>query len=153
MYLRVRRDASAVFPCFDFSQLDFAHEGAADALDGPLVVALETMANNVISWSNDIIGMSRELSAGVENLVTVLRRERKLDWQDAVNAAADMCNAEMRDFVAMRESLEELCGPQLRSHRVELEGYVDALCAWMSGSISWHLGSQRFSWQQEERIA
>jgi Terpene synthase family 2, C-terminal metal binding len=135
-YLKIRRDASAVFPCLDFSLLDFAHEGAIGALDGPLVIALETMANNVISWSNDIIGMSRQRSAGVENLVTVLRRERKLDWQGAVNAAADMCDAEMHEFVAMRENLDAFCGPELRPYRAELDRYVDVLCAWMSGSMA-----------------
>ncbi len=93
-YLRIRRDSSAVFPCLDFALLDFAHDGAIAALDSPLVIALETMANNVISWSNDIIGMSQERSSGAENLVTALRRERELDWQGAVNAAAEMCDAE-----------------------------------------------------------
>jgi hypothetical protein len=135
-YLKIRRDASAIFPCLDFALLDFARGGAIGALDGPLVIALETMANNVISWSNDIIGMSRERSAGVENLVTVLRRERKLDWQGAVNAAADMCDAEMHEFVAMRENLDAFCGPELRPYRAELDRYVDVLCAWMSGSMA-----------------
>ncbi len=135
-YLNIRRDASAVFPCLDFALLDFARGGAIGALDGPLVNALETMANNVISWSNDIIGMSRGRGAGVESLVTVLRRERKLDWQGAVNAAAEMCDAEMREFVAMRESLHASCGPELQPYRAELDGYVDVLCAWMSGSMA-----------------
>ena len=111
-YLKIRRDASAVFPCLDFALLDFARGGAIGALDGPLVIALETMANNVISWSNDIIGMSREHSAGVESLVTVLRRERELDWQGAVNAAADMCDAEMHEFVAMRARPRRVLWPR-----------------------------------------
>jgi Terpene synthase family 2, C-terminal metal binding len=152
-YMRIRRDASAVFPCFDFSLLDFAREGSIEALDGPLVNALETMANNVIAWSNDIVGMSREVSAGIENLVTVLRRERQLDWQSAVNAAADMCNAEMREFVAMRENIDAFCGAELQPYRAELDGYLDVMSAWMSGSISWHLESRRFSSHKEERIS
>ncbi len=157
-YVRIRRDASAVFPCFDFALLDFARDGAIEALDGPLVNALETMANNVIAWSNDIVGMSREVSAGVENLVTVLRRERKLDWQSAVNAAADMCNAEMREFVATRANLDTFCGPELQPYREELDGYIAVMSAWMSGSISWHLESRRFSCSErsaprDERVA
>jgi Terpene synthase family 2, C-terminal metal binding len=135
-YVKIRRDASAVFPCLDFSWLDFATGGAVGALDGPLVLALETMANDVISWSSDVIGMSRDFNAGVENLVTILRRERRLDWQGAMNAAADMCDAEVSEFVAMRENLGAYCGPELRPYRAELDRYVEVLGAWMSGAMA-----------------
>ncbi len=135
-YVKIRRDASAVFPCLDFALLDFAPRGAARALDGPLVVALETMANNVISWSSDIVGMSRDVGGGVESLVTILRRERKLDWQGAVHAAVGMCDAEMREFVTMHRSLDVLCGPELQPYRAELDRYVEVLRAWMSGSMA-----------------
>jgi hypothetical protein len=116
--------------------LDLAPNGATGALDGPLVVALETMAGNVVSWSNDILGTRREHRLGAENLVAVLRRERGLDWQGAVSAAAALCDAEMHEFVALRESLDAVCGPELRPYRAELDRYVGVLCAWMSGSMA-----------------
>lgn len=57
------------------------------------------MANNYISWVNDIYGVDKERVEGTTaNLVLVLRHEQALSWDDAIERAIEQCNAELRAF-------------------------------------------------------
>ncbi len=69
------------------------------------------IANNVISWSNDIIGLEIEMKRrDVHNLVLVLQQEYQLTLQEAINRAAELCNEEVRKFMDL-ESCRPSFGP------------------------------------------
>ena len=105
------------------------------------VQKLKLIANNIVAWSNDIIGLEWEMELGdVHNLVLVLQREHQLTLQEAINRAAELCNEEVRKFMDL-ESRRPSFGPVTDP---KLQHYVLGLRYWMRGYIDWALETERY---------
>lgn len=136
-YARLRPLISAVPPCFDFAGMCIDGSRTAFA-DDILVRQLEAMATNHICWVNDIYGLDKELrERTTSNIVIVLAHELELDWEDAIDQAIEMCNAELEAFMALEAEL---------SRRLSDEGrrYVRALGSWMRGNLDWYADTMRY---------
>ena len=138
-YRRLRPLISAVYPCLDLAALLAGRPAHARAR--ALVEALELMANNYISWVNDIYGVDKERVEGTTaNLVLVLRHEQALSWDDAIERAIEQCNAELRAFRSLERELA-LLGI---AGEGQLVAHVHALQSWMRGNLDWHRETARY---------
>ena len=136
-YDRLRPLISAVPPCFDLAAMcidGLDPEFANDAL----VKQLELMANNHISWVNDIYGLEKELyDETTSNLVMIVAREQGLHWGEAMQVCIERCNAEMRAFNELMAIVELGANEAQRA-------YLDALVSWMRGGIDWYSDTKRY---------
>jgi terpene synthase-like protein len=107
----------------------------------PMVRALTLASNNVVCWSNDILSLPKEHRAGdVHNLVIALAHERRLGWQEAVDRAAAMHDAQVETFLALERGLPTF-GDDIDA---ELGRYVAVLRAWMRGNLDWARETGRY---------
>ncbi|MFV8754297.1 terpene synthase family protein [Nannocystaceae bacterium ST9] len=145
-YSKLRPLISAVFPCFDFAGIciDGQHGEFARSVH---VQQLEVMANNYICWVNDIYGLDKELGEQTtSNLVIVLAHQHDLTWDQAIDRAIDMCNAELEAFVELERQLEQLGDP-------DCQAYVRSLEAWMRGNLDWYSETHRYRRDGEQAMA
>ncbi|MBC6417959.1 MAG: hypothetical protein GDA44_03780 [Prochloron sp. SP5CPC1] len=147
-YLKMRSFLSAVYPSFDFIEIEVSKdmELPNQVRANKTVQKLKLIANNVVSWSNDIIGLEKEMELGdVHNLVLVLQREHQLTLQEAINRAAELCNEEVRKFMDLESRLPSF-GPVTDP---KLQHYVLGLRSWMRGWIDWALETERYQPNQK----
>ncbi len=136
-YSRLRLLISAVFPCFDFAGICIDGQ-RSDFARSIHVQQLEVMANNYICWVNDIYGLDKEIGEKTtSNLVIVLANQHRLTWDQAIDQAIEMCNAELEAFVELELQLEQLGDP-------DCQAYVRALEAWMRGNLDWYSETHRY---------
>lgn len=140
-YCAMRLFTSAVYPCLLLIELTEGLRLPLEVCDHPDVQRLTTMTNNVISWSNDIVSLEKELRQGdVHNLALILSHEQNLSLQAAVNRVAALHDAEVYAFIALARRL-----PSFTSMvNADLERYVSGLCFWMRANLDWSLGAVRY---------
>jgi hypothetical protein len=140
-YCAKRLFTSAVYPCLLLIELTESLCLPSEVCDHPDVQRLTTMTNNVISWSNDIVSLEKELRQGdVHNLALILSHEQNLSLQAAVNQVADLHDAEVYAFIALARRLPSFT-PKVN---VDLERYVSGMCFWMRANLDWSLGAVRY---------
>lgn len=136
-YARLRPMISAVFPCIDLAGALIAG-CRPEMADEPIAARLSLMANDYISWVNDIHGLDKEVREGTtSNLVLVLGQEYRLDRADAIDRAVELCNAKLRDFLSLARRLERGSDPCKAA-------FVAALEAWMRGNLDWYSETMRY---------
>lgn len=145
-YSKLRLLISAVFPCFDFAGM-FIDGKRTEFADSVLVQQLEVMANNYICWVNDIYGVDKEISENTtSNLVIVLAHQFELDWDQALDRAIEMCNAELEAFLALERMLLQFADADCRK-------YLAALKAWMRGNLDWYSETMRYGQADGESLS
>ncbi len=145
-YTKLRLLISAVYPCFDFAAI-FVEPCRNDFVTNVHVQQLEVMANNYICWVNDIYGLAKEIDEQTtSNLVIVLANQHKLTWDQALDRAIEMCNAELEAFFELECQLELLGDPNCRA-------YVRALEAWMRGNLDWYAETRRYRQDRDGAVA
>ena len=134
-YRHLRPMISAVGACLDLA-VAFAAPHSPGLGRGPILSRLERMANNHISWVNDIFSVNREHCHGNDsNLVLVLAREYGISLVAAHARAIALCNAEFAAFTATAQRSRD---------DVEARPYVEALQRWIRGNYDWHGESARY---------
>lgn len=107
----------------------------------PVLKRLARLANDVVCWSNDVFSLSKESAQGdFHNLVVVLARQNGLEIQEAAEQAVQMCNAQVKRFLALEKRLPDFPSP----HAQAVAKYLDVLRAWMRGNLDWSLESARY---------
>lgn len=140
-YIVRRRDSGAVYT--EFALFERAHGIAlpAEVREHPTLLRLSKNANNVISWTNDIISFDKEMARGdYHNLVLTLRHEHGIPLQEAVHRASGFIEAELREFMEVTAELPSFDA----RHDAGAREYVSFLCDWIRGNIDWSLSSGRF---------
>ena len=113
----------------------------AEVREQKTVRRMTEASHNITCWANDIISLEKELAAGeVNNLILVLREERGLTLQQAVDEAAQMHDTEVLSFIEASCSLPRF-GPAVDE---TLGRYVSSLEARMRGVLDWSYGSERY---------
>jgi 5-epi-alpha-selinene synthase len=85
----------------------------------------------------------------VHNLVVVLRQEHALSLQEAVDEAARIFNARMRDYVELEQRLPSL-GVEIDGR---LQRYLTGLRCWVRGNMDWSYESGRYGQMRPEVAA
>jgi hypothetical protein len=140
-YCAMRLFTSAVYPCLLLIELTEGLRLPSEVCDHPDVQRLSKMTNNVISWSNDIISLEKELRQGdVHNLALILSHEQKLSLQAAVNRVGALHDAEVYAFIALARRLPSFT-PTVDA---DLQRYVSGMRFWMRANLDWSLGTVRY---------
>jgi 5-epi-alpha-selinene synthase len=140
-YCAMRLFTSAVYPCLMLIEVTEGLHLPPQAYNHPDVQDMAKMANNVISWSNDIVSLEKELRQGdVHNLALILSHEQKLSLQAAVNRVGALHDAEVRAFVAMSERLPAF-SPAVDN---DLQRYVMGMRFWMRANLDWSFATTRY---------
>ena len=140
-YCAMRLFTSAVYPCLLLIELTEGLHLPSEVYDHPDVQHLSKMANNVISWSNDIVSLEKELRQGdVHNLALILSHEQNLSLQTAVDRVSALHDAEVYAFIALARRLPSFT-PAVDA---ELQCYVSGLRFWMRANLDWSLGTVRY---------
>ncbi len=138
-YLERRRQTSALYIFFDLIELV---EGVTlPAKVREAIHPLKVRANDGVAWFNDMISLEKEVRAGdMHNLIVILQHEHRLSTQGAVDMAARLFSARMREYVALERRLlssESAIGKPL--HR-----YLRGLRCWVRGNMDWSYETGRY---------
>jgi hypothetical protein len=140
-YCTMRRFTSAVYPCLLLIEVTEGLRLPSDAYSHPDVQSLARMANNVISWSNDIVSLEKErLQGDIHNLAIVLSNEQNLSLQTAVDRVAALYEDEIYAFIALARRLPSFTP----SVDMELQRYVAGLRSWMRANLDWSHDTFRY---------
>jgi len=141
-YVARRRDSGAVYTEFELFEIICGVILPTRVRESPLMRHLGRTANNVVSWSNDIISFDKELMRDdFHNLPAVLQHEHGITLQEAVYRAAGFVESEVRRFIEIEDQLPEY-PPELAR---DVAAYLNFLRDWMRGNIDWSLISGRFN--------
>jgi terpene synthase-like protein len=137
-YVSMRWATAAAGMFFDLIEVLGGADLPAGAPAEPVLLALREHAANVVAWFNDLVSWPKELLAGdLHNLVLVLRHERRLRLPDAVRAAVERHDAEVRAFVTARAALADRPGP--------VRQVGDGLAYWIRANVDWSRESGRYA--------
>jgi 5-epi-alpha-selinene synthase len=140
-YVKIRQFSGAVFSCFNLIFLTLELSPRAQFLNHIYIQQLAVMANHHICWVNDIIGLEKEIrEKNRSNLVLVLQEMYQSTLDEAVRTAVAYCDQEMAAFIKLEERLPDF-GP---TEGPQVEAYLTALKAWMSGHIQWYRETGRY---------
>jgi hypothetical protein len=138
-YMEFRRHTSALYQFFSLVELVEQVTLTPEILE--YVHALEVRADDGVSWVNDMLSLDKEVRAGdVHNLVVVLQHEYGLSPQGAMDHAARLFNARMREYVELERKLPSY---GLETD-VALQRYLRGLRCWVRGNLDWSYESGRY---------
>lgn len=138
-YHRLRRHSGAVYTCFELIDLAAGINLPAEVRDDETVQRLGDLANDVISWCNDLVSLRKE-EDDPHNLVTVLAHHERLTQEAALRRALTMHTEAQREFERLATELPRFSA----AIDEQLARYVDGLRWCMRGNHDWSLSSARY---------
>ncbi|KAG1772621.1 isoprenoid synthase domain-containing protein [Suillus placidus] len=140
-YISLRRDISGCKPFFAFIEYTAQIDLPDEVMLHPVIAAMEEATNDYVSWSNDILSYNVEQSChSTHNLVAVLMCEQRMDLQDAVDYACQLCKGTIQRFEDNRAILPSW-GEEVDK---QVAIYVQGMQDWMTSSLHWHFTSTRY---------
>ncbi|KAH9934236.1 terpenoid synthase [Fomitopsis serialis] len=141
-YQALRRENSAVRPCFALIEYCLGVDLPDEVFDDPAFMVLYWATADMVNWSNDIYSYSVEQAQGIggNNIVTVLMHEQDADVQASVNLAGDLFDALMDRFLEARDQLPSWGSDVDEAVRM----YVKGLEHWTIGNLEWSFDTQRY---------
>ena len=113
----------------------------AEVREDASVKRIALVAANTVCWANDLFSLHKEVQRDdVHNLVLALQHAHRLSLQEAVDQAAAMHDAEVRNFTRYAESLPSF-GDEADA---EVRRYLDALRIRMKSNLVWSQASGRY---------
>ncbi len=102
--------------------------------EDPTVQQLTSMANNIISWTNDISSLDKELRDNdVHNLVFAFQHDHRLTLEEALARAVELHNAQMQAFIDLEQRLP-LFGDEVDAN---VKRYMLGLHSMIGGHLDW----------------
>jgi hypothetical protein len=139
-YRLLRRATGAVQLCFDLGAIFHDVSATSPWLEHPCVTALETLANDHVTWTNDVFGFDKERTEGNQNnIVSSLAHAGQLDLEDAKAAAIAACNEVVAAYLELESTL-----PSLGVASSETAAYRRAMTRWMRGNLDWYADTRRY---------
>ncbi|MFJ2061175.1 hypothetical protein ACIOMM_35375 [Streptomyces sp. NPDC087908] len=142
-YLQQRLHTGAVQTCFDLVQPALGLETESLVWESAPVRALEALASEVISLTNDIVSYPKERARGdFHNLVAIHCHRDGLTVDESVSLVVQRINDDLSVFESAAIAASVATPPV---DRRSVNRYADGLRAWMKGNYDWSLRSARFS--------
>jgi hypothetical protein len=140
-YLRWRRASSGLATHLDLADFTDAIALPDDLRHHPVVRQLTECANNIISWTNDVYSLAKEVAhREVHNLVVVLAHAQRISLAAAMPVAEQMIQAELAHFLMLQDHLPLVPDPVARA----LQRYLAVLRSWMQGNLDWSRATGRY---------
>lgn len=140
-YIPFRRDASGCK--LGFVLIEYANGlNLPDVVfEDPIVRTLQEIANDIVSWSNDIVSYDMERARGeTRNMVVILMELRGMDIQEAVDHVAEQCETLVERFKenkGLLPSFGEELDPLVTT-------YIEGLQHWIAGFLNWSFETERY---------
>ncbi|MEU4678119.1 terpene synthase [Micromonospora sp. NPDC023737] len=138
-YVQMRRHTGGVHPSFALTDLALAGLPGAATRTEPTVLAVDTLAADLVCWCNDVFSYSKERTdPDGHNLVTVIARESGHDEAAALRAAAERFNDTLSAYLTAEAKLLAEGDPTV--HPV-----LAARRNWIRATYDWSLVAARYA--------
>ncbi|WP_435123380.1 terpene synthase family protein [Micromonospora tulbaghiae] len=140
-YVRLRRATSAAYVSYPLIEFASGRPLPDAVYHHPALRRLAGLANDLLSWFNDIASLERDrATGGGHNLVLATAAERGVPVPAAVDLVAAHWRAEMDRFAALLAAAPSF-GPTLDD---AVAIHLDGLAAAVRGTVDWTLESARY---------
>ncbi|MEU8259408.1 terpene synthase [Micromonospora sp. NPDC048999] len=140
-YVELRRATSAAYVSYPLIEFATGRPLPDAVYHHPALRRLGDLANDLLSWFNDIASLDRDQAAsGGHNLVLAVAAERSVPVATAVDLVAARWRTEMARFVALRAAVPSF-GPALDE---SVTAHLDGLANAIRGTVDWTLESARY---------
>jgi len=144
-YIHLRRQSGGVYPMLDLIEVATGCELSAEASRHPLVRELMSTTVDIVCWANDLFSLENDLAdAGHLSLVFSLEQHLGLPLQEALNLAASMHDAEVRNFIGLEQGLLCFNEAQDAAQDAAVVSYVDGLKSWIRANVDWSVMTGRY---------
>ncbi|MGK5741852.1 terpene synthase family protein [Micromonospora sp. URMC 103] len=138
-YVQMRRHTGGVHPSFALTDLALGGLPGDPVRSDPALVALDTLAADLVCWCNDVFSYGKERTApDGHNLVTAIRREAGQDEDAALRAAADRFNHTLLAYLAVEPQVLATGEPAART-------VIDARRNWIRATYDWSMVAARYA--------
>lgn len=133
-YIKMRQFTSGLYTWFELIVPSELIESPQKVWQEPIMQQLTSMANNIISWTNDISSLDKELRDNdVHNLVFALQHDHRLTLEEALERAVELHNAQMQAFIDLEQRLS-LFGAGVDAN---VKRYMLGLRSMIGGHLDW----------------
>jgi 5-epi-alpha-selinene synthase len=140
-YIKIRTFTIAAYNCFSLIQITDGIALPPEVIEHPVLKLLELAVNNVAIYINDIFSVAKEMREGnLHNLVLILQHSYQVSLQEAINRAAELHDAEVRNFIELAAQLPSF-GAEIDAN---LQRYILNLRFWMRGHVDWYQVTERY---------
>lgn len=140
-YIMIRNLCSAVDSCLALIELGHEIKHLEAIREHYILKKMNVIANNIISWCNDIFSARREIESGdVHNLVFVLHHQQQISLEEAVKLAAEMHDQKVKELLSLEAYLPSF-GEEIDN---EVAKYISGLHSWIRGNLDWYFQSGRY---------
>ncbi len=147
-YIRMRRKTSGFETHVNLADLteQFRFPDQIHAM--PELQALTDIANDVISWTNDLFSLPKERAErDIHNLALICQHEQQIGEQQAIDHVVALVNREVRRFFEVEAQLPDM-PPEMQE---DVGKYLGVLRAWMRGNLDWSMATTRYHSTVKER--
>ncbi|WBB67310.1 terpene synthase [Micromonospora sp. WMMD812] len=138
-YVQMRRHTGGVHPSFALTDLALDGLPGAALRSDPALLAVDTLAADLVCWCNDVFSYGKERAApDGHNLVTVIARESGRDEAGALRAAADRFNDALAAYLVAETDL-------LATGEAALRPVLAARRNWIRATYDWSLVAARYA--------
>ncbi|KAH8806499.1 terpenoid synthase [Flagelloscypha sp. PMI_526] len=150
-YIHLRRENSAVRISFELCEMGLGIDLPHYVFEDPSVMAVYFAACDHICWANDVYSYGMEVEKGHigGNVISVLRRTKAFDLQQASDFVGLYCDGLVDTFCKKRESISSF-EPTVER---DIQLYIDALSCWMRGNLDWCFESERYFGTEVKRVS
>jgi hypothetical protein len=141
-FSKMRPHAGAAYTAFEFWEIVEGFSLTEAEREHVVRDELRLLANNCISWANDLYSLAKEMREGnPNNLVLALARERGTDIASAMRETVAVYN---REYEAFRKLAGDLGLLGLAEPGLDLRPYAERLHSWIIGNIQWSRLTPRY---------
>jgi len=151
-YAAFRRRTVGIHHSIDAGERSRGFEVPAAVQAHPLMERMRDRAADTIGFMNDIHSFEREKRRGDgHNLIAVLHRERRCDWQEAADEAFRMTSDRLAEYLELESRVPEMCDELGldEEERGRVGMGVEAIQHWISGNYEWALTTGRYAADKE----
>jgi pentalenene synthase/avermitilol synthase len=146
-YLSLRRLAAGTQPTVDMCERIGGFHVPAAAFHSPQLRIMREIATDAIFFCNDVYSCDKEEQRGdVDNIVTVIVRERRCSRRRALEAVGELLAERLDRFTRLERQLDRICW-QLQlapAQRAAVLSYAKAMKAWVVGNARWSAETARY---------
>ncbi|EGN99094.1 hypothetical protein SERLA73DRAFT_108414 [Serpula lacrymans var. lacrymans S7.3] len=141
-YTHLRRENSAVRPCFALAEMALGLNLPDEVFDDPTFTNIYFAGVDMVCWSNDVYSYNMEQAMGHtgNNVVTVIMQDKGIDLQAAADEVGVIFGQCMRTWSAEQAKLPSWG----KSVDADVGRYVEALGQWVVGNLEWSFETPRY---------
>ncbi|KAH7911343.1 isoprenoid synthase domain-containing protein [Hygrophoropsis aurantiaca] len=141
-FIALRRENSAIRPCFGLIEYILGIELPDNVLHDPTFQSIYWAGADMVCWSNDVYSFNMEQAKGHtgNNVVTVLMREHGIELQEAADMVGGIFEELMRRYLEDRTRLPSW-GPEVDA---DVARYIQGIDHWVVGNLQWSFETPRY---------